>query len=215
MSLFHEFKQLFLQGTGKTVMTLALILATLDQISAPEESILDTRSVMTPLSFNYFPSKEYRIARNRASRSGKGKGKTREITKSGFPSLLETMIHYVRAYPDGLDLQAREEELRDLHLWTPISLNTPFYYHYDIDIPTQDRSRRKVPEKAPRVMYLTSATIIIVPANLLGQWESEINKHCESQLMLRVLVIQKDIVLPNAKVLATDYDVSSPFNLIL
>jgi SNF2-related domain len=195
-------------------MTLALILATLDQISAPEESILDTRPVMTSLAFNYFPSEKYRIVRNRASRSGKVKSKVREIAKSGFPSLLETMMHYVRVFPEGLDLHDHEDELRDHHLWTPISLNTPFYYHYDIDIPTQNRSRRKVPDKAPRVMYLTSATIIIVPANLLSQWESEINKHCESQLMLRVLVIQKDNVLPDAKVLATDYDVSSLFSLI-
>ena len=39
-------------------MTLSLILSTLNQLSAPEESIVDDRSVMTPLSFRHFPSPE-------------------------------------------------------------------------------------------------------------------------------------------------------------
>jgi N12 class adenine-specific DNA methylase len=56
-------------------------------------------------------------------------------------------------------------------------------------------------------MYLTNATLIVIPVNLLSQWESEMNKHCDSQCFLRVLVLQKEVALPSAKIMASNYDV--------
>lgn len=187
-------------------MILALVLATLDQIPLPEESILDTRPALTPLALKYFPSDNYCGARKRASQR-----KTKAAAHpgpGGFPSLLETMVHYVRV-TDGLDIQAHEEELRNHQLWEPIALNTPFYHHYDIEsLSTNFRGRRKNHHATPpRVIYLTKGTLIIVPMNLLGQWESEINKHCYSNHFLRVLVVQRPNTLPCAKKLASDYDV--------
>lgn len=187
-------------------MMLALILATLDQLSTPEESILDIRPVLTPLALKYFPSEKHYVARKRSRR-----GRTKAAAQpEGFPSLLEIMVHYVRV-TDGLDLQVHEEELRNHQLWDPIALNAPFYHHYDVESLTSTfRGRSTSHEKTPpRVIYLTNATLIIVPINLLGQWESEINKHCYSSHLLRVLVVQKPNALPDARKLASDYDVSA------
>jgi protein tyrosine phosphatase (PTP) superfamily phosphohydrolase (DUF442 family) len=54
-------------------------------------------------------------------------------------------------------------------------------------------------------MYLTSASLIVVPPQLVAQWDSEILKHCRSGL--RVLVLKSKTQIPQAKALASDYDV--------
>ena len=56
------------------------------------------------------------------------------------------------------------------------------------------------------MVYLTAATLVVVPDNLQMQWASEILKHCTD--LLRVLVVKNKEELPDAPVLATDYDVS-------
>ena len=55
-------------------------------------------------------------------------------------------------------------------------------------------------------MYLTTATLAIVPDNLQRQWANEILKHCTD--FLRVLDVGDKDELPDAPVLAADYDVS-------
>jgi hypothetical protein len=54
-------------------------------------------------------------------------------------------------------------------------------------------------------VYLTTASLIVVPPNLVAQWDSEILKHCHSGL--RVLVLKSKTKLPQAKALASDYDI--------
>jgi len=62
--------------------------------------------------------------------------------------------------------------------------------------------------------YLSPATLVsVVPQNLLGQWENEINKHCTMQIPQRVLVIRKEIKIPSPKQLASDYIVRSKLKL--
>jgi hypothetical protein len=62
-------------------------------------------------------------------------------------------------------------------------------------------------------MYLTSATLVVVPPNLLAQWNSEILKHClgpeESEDALRFLIVNPKEELPAARLLASNYDVSA------
>ncbi|KAH9981425.1 SNF2 family N-terminal domain-containing protein [Lactifluus volemus] len=132
-------------GTGKTIMVLALVLVTIDQLSQPEESIHDSRPVMTPLAFRHFPYPQFEAARKSLS-------SPRPIPARddhSFPRLLE--------------------------------------------------------------MFLTSATLIVVPPNLLAQWNSEILKHClgpeESDDALRYLVVNPKDELPAARLLATNYDI--------
>ncbi|KAJ6445920.1 Annexin A7 [Purpureocillium lavendulum] len=57
--------------------------------------------------------------------------------------------------------------------------------------------------QVPKKIYLSSATVIVVPINLLVQWKQEIDKHTHG---LKVLVITKKSLLPKLKKLL-DYDI--------
>jgi hypothetical protein len=95
------------------------------------------------------------------------------------------------------------EEMQIEEQW---DMNVPFYHHYPEDPPAGTfSSRRKLTSIGPRVVYLTSATLVIVPPNLLGQWDQEIHKHCSYPL--RVLILRSNTPMPAAAVLAGSYDV--------
>ncbi|QDS67685.1 hypothetical protein FKW77_005298 [Venturia effusa] len=78
------------------------------------------------------------------------------------------------------------------------------------EIPSQPRrsARRNVDLPPPRRLALCSATIIVVPRNLLHQWQAEVQKHVmEGEDGLRILVLESnEDRLPSAKRLM-DYDV--------
>lgn len=195
-------------GTGKTVMMLSLILATLDQLPQPEESIFDLHPIMTPLSFRYFSTAECNTARERLShgslsRQRKSMSERRETLR--VPSLVEILLHHCRAYPEKLDLHMYQEDLEQRNLWEPLRLCTPFYHQYDLAMPELVHTRRNYTDPGPRKMYLSSATIVVVPVNLFQQWRNEIMKHCYDTL--RVLEIKTDTVFPRAVDLASDYDI--------
>jgi hypothetical protein len=204
------------QGTGKTVMILALILTTVNQISKPEESIVDERPVMTPLSFRHFPSSDCVSARKRFFHSQED---TLSSQGPRVPSLVELLLHYRRTTPDTTlpdttsrrtarkaerrhNAEAQVEQIRPGEL---LKLNTPFYHHYQENPTNYERTQRNESDFGPRVVYLTSATLIIVPPNLLSQWDREIQKHCEYPL--RVLIVRSGTAMPTATSLASDYDV--------
>jgi hypothetical protein len=198
------------EGTGKTIMTLALVLATIDQLSKPEESIHDARPVMTPLAFRHFPDSKFEASRKRLSR---GRASTSARKGDSFPRLLELMLHYVRTSPDHLHLRRNVEWLQNRGLQSLLDLNAPFYLQSEEPGPaTLKRSRRKDASRGFRKMYLTSATLIVVPPNLLAQWNSEILKHClgpdETDDALRFLIVKPKDELPSVRVLASDFDVS-------
>lgn len=189
-------------GTGKTVMILGLILATVDQLSQPEESLLDYRPVMSPLAYRTFPADEYQNARKRA---GVHKSLASDATR--VPSLVELLLHRIRTWGDTVDIRSHEEQLEASNLSQLLQANTPFYHHYPVKSPMYalgpSRTRDRISEY-PRVMHLTTATLVVVPINLLGQWDREILKHCQSTL--RYLVVRNTTQIPSARVLASDYD---------
>ncbi|KAH9848857.1 P-loop containing nucleoside triphosphate hydrolase protein [Lenzites betulinus] len=190
-------------GTGKTVMVLSLILGTLDQLAAPEEGIHEERTPLTNVAFRCFQTAP--VLSERAKFSG-GK-KRKESVDSGFPSLAEIILHKIRVAPEGIPWREPEEQDRlDRHrMWKPLMANVPFYLHTP-DPPEAAYGRRGRQETSgPKVMYLTSATIVIVPDNLRRQWANEILKHCTD--LLRVLLVEDNRELPDAPVLATYYDV--------
>ncbi|KAI0053959.1 hypothetical protein FA95DRAFT_1551738 [Auriscalpium vulgare] len=192
-------------GTGKTVMILALVLATVDQLPKPEESFHDPRPVLTPVAFRHFPGAPFEEARKKLS---KQRGARADDSK-GVPSLVEGLLHRIRLHPGAADVRHNRDWLDDRRLGKLLDLNAPFYFHWNPPDPTSSRSRRAVQKQkhglGPRVVYLSSATLIIVPPNLLAQWISEIYKHCLPTL--RVLSVKPEDRLPRALTLATDYDV--------
>ena len=182
-------------------MTLSLILSTVDQLPTPPESFGTAIPVLTPIALKLFPSEPYTEARRLTVPSRQGaKDEHLEV-----PSLLETMVHYVRINSESVGLQPAEEELQAARLWDPIMANTPFYFHQDGKAANRKRALRDRAQAAPVITYLSPATLVLVPQNLLGQWENEINKHCTAQIPQRVLVIQKDVKIPSPKQLASDY----------
>ncbi|KAK0463570.1 uncharacterized protein EV420DRAFT_1618586 [Desarmillaria tabescens] len=165
-------------GTGKTVMTLTLIMATLHQLSAPEESIIDVRPVLTPLSLRYFPSAEMSAARNRLMRSRRQK--STNVPALGVPSLPELLLHQIFSSNTNFGLFSRA--------------TYQFYHHYDTEPIDNERFQRRKGTAGPRTMYLTSANLdrrylLISSANGIG----EVHKHCEREL--RALASDYDIIL--------------------
>lgn len=201
------------QGTGKTLIILSLIAATKNQISAPEESIMDHRPVMTPLSFRHFPSAEFATSRKKRSRGNRQRD-SHEISR--VPSLVELMLHRSRVVPycdipksysntQYRRLTKSEDDVNTLPLGEMLRENVPFYHHYPGDPTIHERSPRNKRDEGPKTMYLTSATLVIVPGNLLSQWDREIMKHCSTPL--RVLMLRTKTPMPSVKSLATDFDV--------
>jgi hypothetical protein len=190
-------------------MILSLVLATIDQLSKPEESIHDTRPVLTPLAFQHFPYHQFEAARKRLSPRP-----SQAPTSNGnsFPRLMEIVLHFVRTSPDGLHLRQNVEWLQNRGLQSLIDLSVPFYLQTKEPVALA-RPRRMGADRGFRAMYLTSATLIVVPPNLLGQWNSEILKHClgpeESDEAVRFLVVNPKKELPAARLLASNYDVST------
>lgn len=185
-------------------------MVTIDQLSEPEDSVHDVRPVLTPLTFRHDPSSTFAAARTRASPSRRHSIFPHNMSTC-FPTFMETVLSYLRTAPHGIPRQRIEEllEKKASHLLPLYRSNIPFYHHYhDSPVEQSPRSRRKDIPSAPRVMYLTSATLIVVPSNLLSQWNMEVHKHCHEQRTQRFLVLYPGTTLPTALTLANDYDVS-------
>lgn len=192
-------------------MILSLVLATLHQLPHAEESILDPRAVMTPLSFRHFPFSLHSTARKRLLRGSRSSRNQSGLSlRQSVPSLVELLLDYCRMHPRDTGLWLHEEDLEDRGLLESLRLNAPFYHHYDTTVvePTRTSRTRSV-NPGPKTMYLSPATLIIVPPNLLPQWVGEIHKHCEETL--RMFIVNHDTDIPSAPELATKYDVSDMF----
>ncbi|KZV71605.1 hypothetical protein PENSPDRAFT_605479 [Peniophora sp. CONT] len=182
-------------GTGKTVMVLALILATMDDLPEPEQTIY-TPDILTPVAFRHFRDTEYRAARERARW---------KKTTGEFPTLVETLHHYLRASPDRAYSLRNTLAESNPALYQSVERNAPYYLHYNDEVERMRSSRGGKRISSPRVVYLTSATLVVVPPNLVAQWVSEIHKHVSADI--RVLVIRRDDEIPPALSLATQYDI--------
>ncbi|KAJ7706893.1 P-loop containing nucleoside triphosphate hydrolase protein [Mycena rosella] len=195
-------------GTGKTVMILALILSTRNQLSEPEPSIIDTRPVLTPLALRHFPSGEFDTARKRLFRNN-------AKVAAGVPTLVELLLHRMATSPVAFVPEHRAhysdrfvEEVENLDHYTgPRKENLPFYLDYHGEPIDNERTNKRTGPTArgPRMLYLTSATLVVVPPNLLLQWTQECSLHCEDSL--RLCVLKKHEPMPAARTLASEYDI--------
>lgn len=196
-------------------MILGLILSTLNQLPPPPDTIAEPPLILTPLALKYFPSSPYTSARRTIHRE---KPRPTE-SSSRVPSLVELMLHYARTTPisdipnphtgKGRKQYEKHMELESKFEMTSLNellqQNVPFYPHSPEEIDDSRTFRRSRNPIGPRLMYLSAATLVVVPPNLLSQWHREINKHCERPL--RVFILRSGTKMPSARVLASDYDV--------
>lgn len=185
-------------------MILALILSTLNQLPKPEEAADDIRPVMTPLAFRHFPEPECMTARAVLHR--------RELESNAreeqIPSLVELLMHKIGVSPQISTLRDLQDTLIIRRLWHPLAANIPFYLHYQSRDFDPSRPKRNDVEPGPRVMYISRATLVIVPLHLLSQWCDEVMKHCHD-LALSYLTVRGSEKLPRAQILASEYDVGN------
>lgn len=204
-------------------MILGLILSTLNQLPSPPETSAGPPTILTPLALKNFPSGQYTSVR------GAVFGNQYKIDESAsrVPSLVELLLHHARIMPvsnpynphkpGGRRLYQKYLELENKFEMTSLNnflqQNIPFYIDpvdESNDSWSYRRSRNPV---GSRIIYISSATLVVVPPNLLSQWDREINKHCERAL--RVLILRSGTQLPSARALAADYDVRSFFLFIM
>uniref|UniRef100_A0A0W0FFE1 Snf2 family helicase n=1 Tax=Moniliophthora roreri TaxID=221103 RepID=A0A0W0FFE1_MONRR len=205
-------------GTGKTVMVLALVLSNLHSLSSPESPAGEKPTILTPLSLRFQPGHDYPdIGRTRP-------GTNKQSTLCSFPSLRELLVDRLSRRPNdtipdittpkGQRIDEKRQHHQDMVEQLPtkyfdwVSANTPFYIRDRADLTDAritDRASSLAAKCGSRAMYLTSATLIVVPANLLTQWDREIQKHCEEPP--RVLIVRNKQKLPSARELATVYDI--------
>lgn len=182
-------------------MIISLVLVTAGQLPDPGELTADKpRPVLTPLAYNHFPSAEYVSARDEAGLT--------PATIQQVPSLVELLVHYFSSLKVTTGRPTSTNELEACHLWPLIRANTPFYHHHNTNSDgdkMKNPCRRNARKLPPRTMYLSSATLVIVPSALLGQWKTEIDKHCHDYV--RYLIVGPSTSLPRARKLASDYEV--------
>lgn len=198
-------------------MILGLILSTLNQLPSPPDTTAEPPVLLTPLALKNFPSGPYASARQSIFQ---GNFKIDE-SSSRVPSLTELILHDARTRPlwavpnphtrKGHRLYEKHIELESKFEMTSLNellqRNVPFYAHPREETNDSWSFRRNRSSIGPRIMYLSAATLVVVPPNLLSQWHREINKHCERPL--RVLILRSGTKMPSAITLATDYDVCS------
>ncbi|KAH9928494.1 P-loop containing nucleoside triphosphate hydrolase protein [Epithele typhae] len=134
-------------GTGKTLMILSLILATLDALPAPEEPIdsLEQRTPTTPLALRHFP--DARAAAERAKLPA-------HPAPKGVPSLVELTLHACRIAPRSNVLRMHRDELDQRGLLAPLRANTPFYLHARTPMQWQSEILKHCRSDALRYLYV-------------------------------------------------------------
>jgi hypothetical protein len=212
-------------------MIIGLILSTLHQLPEPEESIVEERHTLTSLALRHFPSETYVTARKRAGMIKRETKRARPASLQSFnasmpsqddddqkiPSLVEYTIQAIRTSPQQAILHDQARRLRTSletsheHLHEALKHNMPFYHQYDdrdtFSLVAGRPTKRKTVASRPITIYLSSATLVIVPVALLAQWNNEIRRHCHEDA-LRMLVLRPDTAIPPASDLASEYDVS-------
>lgn len=214
-------------GAGKTLICLALILATLDQISRPEHESM-TSCITSEMAMQFpdekfqdkdpaagllgrivtapfgAPSPGERLGRRPITHIPKSKPETSHATHpiTGSVSLAKIAAHRLRTThacrPDLLDTLPSQvqailgrESAPFILLWPPLPLRVSRVNH----------------NRSPLRVYLTSATLVLVPPTLLMHWLDEMEKHCEPQTLRVLCITDIHTEIPAASQLSQDYDV--------
>ncbi|WFD32368.1 hypothetical protein MSPP1_003413 [Malassezia sp. CBS 17886] len=226
-------------GVGKTIICLALILATLPHVSQPDQEPMAS-AVTSDLALSFSdaeyeghdpaaaiaserivtaafgaPSPGERLGRAQRGAQSAGRPQTEAQsdppggrptplrgTQQRPPPLAHIAAHRLRTTASpGVD----EVALLPPPLQTLLGAQSAPFFHLWPPAPAR-MSRVSQARRALRV-YLTSATLVIVPLTLLVQWTEEIHKHCRPDALRVLAVPDMQTVLPDACALAQDYDV--------
>jgi hypothetical protein len=186
-------------GVGKTVICLALIVATKDQLSTTPAS-LNFAPAVTDYSLHNFPFPD--PARMRLALASSGF--PTPPSPAMIPSLSRLCCHAIASAREG---NFEHPEVPP-HIWGT-STAWDFRQHY-FDFDTRPKARNYT-QKTPRKVFLSTATLVLVPNMLLHQWASEVRKHvAEGTLsVLEVTGNKGKNPLPDVMELLK-YDVSQP-----
>lgn len=164
-------------GVGKTLMCLALVLASRHQPTKPPPDEPNVSEVFTDVAL-----REYSTQSAFAMRDGVGLSDTNLI---GTPSLTSMCADLVSLYHPGVQ-----------YAWpwalTPSSanlLNSRKCVYYRFPEPTRrPRTAKRVPEVFPQRFILAQTTLVVVPPLLVPQWLAEAETHLVEGA-LRILVV--------------------------
>lgn len=214
-------------GVGKTTICLALILATVNHMPLPEQTSM--ASAVTSDMARDFPAQEYqgvdpshtneqRIVKAAFGAPSPGERMSRKPKKSAHVPSKATVPKQGRV-PGSVSLvQIAAHRLRtthacraDLREMLPVQLqpmlgpsSAPYFLQWP---PAPSHVSRQSQGRAPVRVYVSSATLILVPQALLVHWTEEIEKHCEKDALRILVVSTMREVLPRASILAQEYDV--------
>lgn len=214
-------------GVGKTTVCLALILATLDQMPRPEKSPMS--SAITSDMARTFPDQAYqgvdpshrdtqRIVTAAFGAPSPGERISRKPSKKTDHSSAKATPKRSRV-PGSVSLvQIAAHRLRtthacrsELHETLPLQLHSilgpssaPYFFLWP---PAPTHVSRQSQGRAPVRVYVTSASLVLVPQALMVHWKEEIAKHCEKDALRVLTLSDMREELPRASFLAQNYDV--------
>lgn len=176
-------------GTGKTLVCLALIVATLSTPPSVPTDTLDISPAMTSDSLERFAGADY--------------SKARSVAGIPHPRHLPSLVDLCAGVLSQRDTSARSFPYLPPTIAT--TLSDPLYYNvYPVDDPCIRQAKRKANGNRARKMYLANTTLVVVPEILVEQWKFEVEKHVEHGV-LRILEIGKEEV-PSVEIMM-GYDI--------
>lgn len=174
-------------GVGKTLISLALILATLHQPCTMPDDLDNCSMVTTANAMRTYPFTAERDLRRSVNWEG---------LKLKRPTLVR-LCSNVLARHDHTAAQ-------DLHTPTRESSRlsqTPFFYYTPPQEEyTRTRNATRPAPNPPVKMFLSPATLIVVPAILMVQWRAEAEQHLDAGA-LKLLAISAKGDMPGIGVL--------------
>lgn len=184
-------------GTGKTLMCLSSILATLHQPTQPPPYEIDLSPIVTQHMLDTYPFPNVQAIRDRCWPEG-----VKHVEDSlALPSLAQTCANMLACRDQSVDIESSHVKNQ---LSTLIKQKT-FYLKYPADTSWMRNVRAASTQSTAERIYLANSTLVVVPPILVDQWMQEIDKHVEADA-LRVLRVGSEDLPKIVELLG--YDVS-------
>jgi len=185
-------------GAGKTVILLALILATRGILSTPDKGVRGQSSgpnkikegdVLTSLSLRTHQTPYHRQLRESYSLPNNDQ----------LPSLVETALHLISVNPQTVFKASPNVRRRfgSSSLAETLQRIRPFYLDYNASRRGIIKMEKK--QMHPLPVYLSHSTLVVVPSSLFEQWKGEFYKFCVDGNLNALFVNNAKTTVPRAK----------------